>query len=182
MSEEAITPKPEEGDEDKPGLVSLDTQGDPLPDPRATRMLEIESYERVAEGLKMSAEAAMHLAKHESDSNTAAKWQRVSQFMDQMRYMACQLANVEPASLMKETASVRGDPYAWRKARDRFLDGMKQASGGMRQLAVCFRADYRWSMMAQELEVREKTFRAMVAGLAVIPRTPPLIIPTGYVH
>lgn len=160
-------------------LVVLDAHGDPLPDVRSTKMIERESYERVIEGLKMAAEACMHIAQHEPKEGE--KWKRLSLVFDKMRLCACQLAGVEATGTVKQTTEVRGTPYAWRRARDRFVDSIKQASGGMRQLAVCFRHDFRWSMMAQQLESREKFFRAMIAGIET-PMISPLILPPGYAH
>ena len=56
---------------------------------------------------------------------------------------------------------------------------LKQATGGMRQLATCFRGDFRWSLMAQQLETREKAFRDLLLGKE--PRkASKLILPPGY--
>jgi hypothetical protein len=168
-------PKAEENN-----LVVRGTDGDPLPHPTGTRMIEKESYERVIEGLKMSADACMHLAKQEPQSGQI--WKDVGLLLDRMRLEACKLAGLVPAGSQSETAGARGNPYAWKRARQRFLDGLRQATGGMRQLATCFRGDFRWSMMAQQLERREAVFRALLVGRPVNPSEAKLILPPGYVR
>ena len=178
--------------ETDPNAIVLGADGDPLPHPTGTRMIEKESYERVVEGLKMSADACMHLAKQEIENGD--KWKAIGQLLDTVRLEACKLAGLDLAMRQLETQGARGNPYAWKHARKRFLDGLKQATGGMRQLATCFRGDFRWSMMAQELERREQSFRALLAprsGLApsvdhaarlAQRRVPQLILPPGYVR
>jgi hypothetical protein len=160
-------------------LVQRGRDGDPLPDPRATAMIERESYERVIEGLKMCAEACMHLACHTIKNRKS--WRDTGAIFDRMRVAACDLAGIDLTMRQRETAEVRGDPYQWRKARDRFLDGIDQAIGGMRQLGACFRGDYRWSLMAQHLERRKGEYRARLYDHDAKPASP-LILPPGYVR
>lgn len=161
-----------------PNAISLGADGDPLAHPTGTRMIEKESYERVIEGLKMSADACMHLAKQEPRDGD--KWKSIGQLMDTLRLEAAKLAGLDIAMRQLETQGARGNPYAWKHARKRFLDGLKQATGGMRQLATCFRGDFRWSMMAQQLEMREKKFRALLLGKEPAPARSGLILPPGY--
>lgn len=162
-------------------LVVRGTDGDPLPDPRGTRMIERESYERVVEGLKMAADACAHLAKHEPKHGET--WKSIGALLDRMRLEAVKLAGLDLTMKQTETQGVRGDPVGWRAARDRFLDGIRQATGGMRQLATCFRGDFTWSFMAQQLETHERQFRALLvgksAGAAPAPR---LLLPPGFVR
>jgi hypothetical protein len=171
-------------------LVVLGPDGDPLPHPTGTKMIERESYERVIEGLKMAADACVHLAKRETVK--ASIWQDIGKILDKMRRDAVTLGGIDLAMKQSETSEVRGAPYSWRKARERFLDGIKQATGGMRQLATCFRADFHWSFMAQQLERHEKRFRELLLPeirLAPTPRAakglittpvPKLIVPPGF--
>lgn len=169
------------GSPDANNLVFRGADGDPLPHPSGTRMIEKESYERVIEGLKMSSDACMHLAKQEQrDGQT---WKDIGQLLDRMRLEACKLAGLDLTMKQTFTEGARGNPYAWKRARQRFLDGLKQASGGMRQLATCFRGDFRWSLLAQELERREATFRALLIGRAhAAPAPRGLILPAHYVR
>jgi len=167
--------------QDDNNLVVLGADGDPLKHPTATRMIEKESYERVIEGLKMSADACMHLAKQEPQDGD--KWKEVGQLLDKVRLEASKLASVDLVMKQLETQGARGNPYAWKRARQRFLDGIRQATGGMRQLATCFRGDIRWSILAQGLEQREKQFRALLIGKQIMTRQPPqIILPPGYVR
>lgn len=163
-----------------PNAVLLGADGDPLSHPTGTRMIEKESYERVIEGLKMSADACMHLAKQEPETGTT--WKDIGALLDRIRLEAAKLGGVDLVMKQLETQGARGNPYAWKHARKRFLDGIRQATGGMRQLAVCFRGDIRWSMMAQELERREASFRAVLVGKQIEAPRRQLILPPGYVR
>lgn len=166
--------------ENDPNAIRLGGDGDPLPYPTGTRMIEKESYERVIEGLKMSADACMHLAKQEPQQ--CETWKNIGQRLDKMRLTACKVAGLEISMRQLETQGARGNPYAWRHARDRLLNGIKQASGGMRQLAVCFRSDIQWSIMAQSLESSEKKLRAFLVGRTPAPtHRSSLILPPGYI-
>lgn len=163
-------------------LVVRGADGDPIPHPNGTRMIEKESYERVVEGLKMAADACVHLAKHETVKATL--WIDIGQMLDKMRRDAVALAGNDLVMKQTETQQARGTPYSWKKARERFLDGIRQATGGMRQLATCFRGDFTWSFMAQQLERHEKNFRALLLGRpsATLPRPGKLILPPGLVR
>jgi hypothetical protein len=161
-----------------PNAIVLGSDGDPLTHPTATRMIEKESYERVIEGLKMAADACMHLAKQEPQD--CEQWKRIGQKLDQMRLSACKLGGMDLTMKQLETQGARGNPYAWKRARERLLNGVKQASGGMRQLAVCFRSDFQWSIMAQTLDRSEKKLRALVVGKTAVPSMSQLILPPGY--
>lgn len=164
---------------DDPNGIPRGRDGDPLPDPRGTRMIERESYERVIEGLKMAADACMHLAKQQPQEGQT--WKDIGAILDRLRLEAWKLAGLELSMQVNATAGARGNPYAWKRARQRFLDGLRQATGGMRQLATCFRGDYRWSFMAQELERREAIFRGLLAGRSG-PGLKKRILPPGFVR
>jgi hypothetical protein len=180
-------PAPIPGTPEANDLVVRGGDGDPLPDrTRLTSMVEIESYERVIEGLKMSADACMHLAKQEpKDGET---WKSIGQMLDKLRLEAVKLAGIKITNASTVTDGARGNPYTWRKARDRFLNGLQQASGGMRQLATCFRADFQWALMAQELDRREQRFRKLLYShdakfdAALVKPFRPLILPAGFVR
>lgn len=161
MSDEpGSTPAP--GTPEANDLVVRGPEGDPLPRSNAVRMIECESYERVIEGLKMAADACMHLAKAEAAHGQT--WKDIGAALDKMRLEACRLAGLGLVMAQNETQAMRGEPLSWRRARERFLDGIRQATGGMRQLATCFRGDFHWSLMAQQLERRERSFRNLLAG------------------
>jgi hypothetical protein len=148
MTDDYTPPIP--GTPESNDLVVRGPDGDPLPDPRAIVMLERESYERIIEGLKIAADAAMHLAAQELENMSA--WLRLAAKLDQVRRAAVQVAGIDSPSKQRETERLRGNALPWRDARGRFREGIKQAAGGMRQLATCFRMELLWLRMARDLE------------------------------
>src|SRR5437660_6281444 len=155
--------------DDAQGIV-LDRYGDPAPDPKSVRMIEKESYERVIEGLRMAAEAAMHLAA--TEPQLCGIWTSLARKLDLVRRGAVQRAGLEDTIRQRATEQVWGNPLPWRSARDRFREGLRQASGGARQLAVCFRADLSFHQMAEQLD-------AMGRKLNRPPRRR-LVLPPGF--
>jgi hypothetical protein len=155
------------------GLVVRGNDGDPLP--RGTAMTERESYERVVEGLKIAADAAMHRAPHEPELTHV--WRGIAQKLDQVRRICVQHAGIGLIIKEKPTEIIRGNPMAWRASRDRFVEGMKQASGGMRQLAVCFRGDPTWSKMAADVENISRKMM-LRSGRAAARQAAPLVFGT----
>ena len=176
MTDDLTPPIP--GTPEANDLVVRGADGDPLAHPGGTRMIEYESYERVVEGLKMAADACMHLA--QSETQHSDTWKAIGALLDQMRLGAVKLAGIGFAMRQQQTTEVRGQAMTWRLSRQRFLDGIRQATGGMRQLATCFRMDVQWSMMAQELERREKHFRALLVGRKAPAAPSRLILPPSY--
>ena len=155
-------------------LVQRDpSTGDPLPHPGGTRMIERESYERVVEGLKIASDAAMHMVRHEPEG----PWRALAGKLDQVRRMAVERAGLDLVMKQKETAIVTTSDMGWRQCRDRFREGLRQTSGGCRQLATCFRGDIYWSRMARETD-------ALIAKLNAPAARPAgkLILPDGYRH
>lgn len=155
---------PRPGTLDANDLVHRDSSGDPVSS--GTRMIERESYERLIEGLRMSADAAQHLSGHEPES--AGMWRAISDKLDQVRRIAVQEAGL--GLVIKERQTARkdgGDLMRYKPARARFREGLQQASGGARQLATCFRADLKWSLIARQLEeLEQSSLRASVAAMA----------------
>ena len=151
--------------------IELDRHGDPVR--QGTLLTEKESYERVIEGLKMASDAAVHLAK--AEPVYFDKWRGVASKLDQARRICVQHAGLGLTMKEKVTSDVTGDPMPWRRARDRFRDGLVQASGGLRQLATCFRGELKWSKMAQSLEDLESKFIRRTPEPR--PAAPKLILP-----
>lgn len=146
---------PSDNDND---LVIRGEDGDPVQDV-GTRMIERQSYERVVEGLALSADACMHLVRR--DPEHAGYWRKLAGNLDAVRRIAVSHAGIGDTITLKQTEVVRGEAMAWRSARDRFKDGIKQAAGGMRQLATCFRMDFTWARMANELDAMEQKMDAI---------------------
>jgi hypothetical protein len=133
-------------------LLVRDKHGDPLPDAKSVLMTEFESYERIIEGLKIAADAAVHVAKNEPDTIARDRWIKAALYLDQVRRAACQQAGLRDPLQQNVTERVRGRPLPWSMARDRFRYGCTQAAGGFRQMATCHRANVSWSRGAKELE------------------------------
>lgn len=190
-------PPPIAGTLEANDLVVRGDDGDPIS--TGTRMIERESYERVVEGLKIASDAALHLARNEDHSahvwsiagvqakQDAAKrdaetWRSICALLDTVRKEAVTLAKIDQPGALNPTPPLSGSAsMTWRQARDRFVDGIAQATGGMRQLATCFRGDLHWSLMAGELERRQAMFEAVLYGRTIRPRPRiaprPLILP-----
>jgi len=158
-------------------LVNLGQDGDPLALDKAVKMRERESYERIVEGLKIAADAAAHLKRSESEH--AGMWDAQRRNLDQARRAAVQYAGIDDPVRQSETADPRGSAHmGWKEARERFREGLKQASGGMRQLATCFRGDVFWSLLAQQLEALEQKVMRRSNALAT-RKAVPLLLPDG---
>jgi hypothetical protein len=162
---------------DDNNLVVRDKEGNPLA--LGTAMTERESYERVIEGLKLASDAAQHLSGHEPEAQLI--WQGISRRLDACRRISVQHAGLGLVIKERPTADkIAGDLLRWKDARGRFREGLRQASGGMRQLATCFRNDVNWSRMAIQIEQMEQ--KMLQPGLGRPPRRSPLILPPGYVQ
>lgn len=153
--------------------VHVGADGDPLA--KGTRMGERESYERVIEGLKIAADAAAHLAIHEMLNQ--ANWNARMGFLDRARKAAIKHAGIEDPIGANETEKVRRNPLPWRQARERYRDGLRQAAGGMRQLATCFRSDLTWLKMAMTIEEMIRRLTKVSVSRA---RQSSIILPPGY--
>lgn len=152
--------------------IQLDAHGDPVL--QGTRLIEKESYERVIDGLRIAAEAAEHLVK--SEPANKVQWRGLSKRLDQARRICVQQAGLGLVIKEKQTKAVEGSPTSWRIARDRFRYGITQASGGCRQLGVCFRMDMWWAKMANELEhieikLRPKSPQQLVRPKLIMPES-----------
>lgn len=166
-------------EEDKPfeeeGLVVRGDDGDPLPE--GTRMFEGDSYERLIDGLKIAADAASHLIHTESEHGDY--WRKWRQNLDGIRKIAVSYAGREIAVNVHETKDIEGGKLMpWKEGRERFREGLKQASGGARQLATCHRLDMTWSTLSTQLElistkamgmIQQKARQARRNGLLWVP-------------
>lgn len=137
-------------------LIPTDANGDPVR--QGSLMDERQSYDRIIEGLKISADAAAHLRVIEDES--AHQWRLMSQRLDQARRICVQYAGLGLVIKEKQTAVLHGSRHmGWRQARDRFREGLIQAAGGCRQIATCHRGDLWFSNMATSLEELERKIR-----------------------
>ena len=162
-------------DDDETTGIPLDANGDPVR--LGSLMVERQAYERVVDGLRIAAEACMHLARWERTAAGVDNRKLLARNLDSARRTAVRLAGIEDTMKLSPTAEVRGAPLAFKVARNRLIDGLTQAAGGARQLATCFRLDLRWSRTASELEDLIRKSRHPVPA-----RSSPLLLPTGYVR
>ena len=162
-------------DDDGPGIL-LDRYGDPVR--QGSLMIERQSYERVIDGLRIEAEACMHLVKWETTAEGVDNRRVLAKNLDGCRRICIQRAGIDDVVRSSPTVEVRGEPLAWKLAHRRLLDGLVQATGGARQLATCHRMDLTWSTIARELERLERNVRSPKRVRTVNP----LLGPAGYVR
>ena len=162
-------------DDEGPGIL-LDANGDPVR--QGSLMIERQSYERVIDGLRIAAEACMHLAGWETTAAGVDNRKRLAHNLDACRRICIQRAGLDDVGRASPTAEVRGAPLAWRVAYRRLREGLVQATGGARQLATCHRMDLMWSNVARELERLERNVRSPKSVRTVHP----LLGPGGYVR
>src|SRR5882672_5004442 len=157
-------------------LIETDSNGDLIR--QGSLMSERQSYERVIEGLKIAADACMHLSKREITPEATNSRRHLALLLDQCRRICVQHAGIDDVIRVRPTEEARGEPLRWREARDRLLEGLRQASGGARQLATCFRIDLMWSNTARQLESLEESIR----NPKRMRHSNPMLLPTGYVR
>lgn len=127
---------------------------------RNSEMTEAESYQRVTEGLKMAADGAKQLAVVAQD----LRWQRVAWALECIRKAIVDraemgdIAQISPDLPTIATLSVTA-------AFMRHIEGLKQASGGLRQMGVSHRQNTMWLDWARQVEdMREKAGILMKRG------------------
>jgi len=164
---------PETGQE--AGLVVRGEDGDPVMSPLATKMIEIESFERVVEGLKMAADGAAHLTV--LDFRSSATWAQRKKILDNVRKVAVQKIGAAQVLAFEETKDVRGTPIEWKAARHRWKEGLRQAAGGMRQMGSVWRQNILYSQIANQLESLADAAKSdMVSRL----KDRGILLPPGY--
>lgn len=161
-------------DDDEPGKVQLDRHGDPLR--QGSLMVERQSYEQMIAGLRIAAEAFMHLAAYETTEEGVNNRRGLALRIDQCRRICIQHAGIEDPVRSSPTAEVRGRPLPWKDAYKRVLDGLMRATNAAFQLASCQRGDLWWTRVAMNLQDFESSVRQPVRRTIN-----PLLLPTGYV-
>jgi len=165
-------------DEDN-NLVVRDERTNDIVQDNGSSMNEGQSYERVIDGLKMGAEACAHLVI--TDAEFGDYWRALRKALDGLRKAAMGVSGLDLTMRFKETADPRGGFLPWREARDRLHEGIKQAAGGMRQLAVSHRGDMVYSRMANDLESMQAKIKAAATQRAKkATRRGQLWIPDSY--
>jgi hypothetical protein len=133
-------------DDAQNNLIVRDANGDPLPDPNSVVMRERDSYERVVEGLAIAADRAKHCGRGEP--MRMAMWNALAHKLDLVRKVALEMAGLPG----KQSGDVRGEAIDWLTAKRQFSEGLKQAAGGARQIAVVHRGDVMWLKIARQID------------------------------
>lgn len=166
---------PDFDDDLGPG-IALDANGDPVR--QGSLMVERQSYERVIDGLRIAAEACMHIAHYESDGGGFDRMVMLARNLDRCRRMCIRHAGLDDVGRSSPTERLYRPGMAYRESRQRLIDGIMNAAGGARQLATCHRMDLAWSRVAYELEQLERSLKRGTRMRTINP----LLLPTGYVR
>jgi hypothetical protein len=162
-------------DDAQNNLIVRDEHGDPLPDPKAVVMRERDSYERVVEGLAIAADRAKHCGRGEP--RRFAMWNALADKLDKVRKVAVEMAGLSDKPVL-QSGEVRGEAIDWLTAKRQFSDGLKQAAGGARQIAIVHRGDAMWLKIARQIDqLADSTKRSPILQ----PRLGPggLLLPPG---
>lgn len=123
-------------------------------DHRGSVMGELESWERIIDGLKMAADASRHMARFRFPD----KWNTLAQYLDSIRKAVIRDGGFDrPADATDSAQQFGGDGMAWTMASRRIADGLKMAASGADQIALCQRSDLRWVNYAQRLRTLRDT-------------------------
>ena len=129
-------------------------------DRRGTLMVEFESYERIVEGLKKASDGARNMARFKNPD----LWNRLAQFLDQVRRAIVQDAGYNRLTDAKDSQVAVGGDMTWTDANTRIVTGLKDASAGARQIALGQRMDLRWTRYANQLDaMRDKAHEMALA-------------------
>lgn len=140
---------------------TIDTQTSLYPvdfESRGTAMTERESFERVVEGLKMAADGARHLAFLQEDD----RWDYLAENFDAIRVQCVGISGASTPDRIRPTQKVYGSMLNIRAAFERLLTGLKQASGGARQMGVGHRGEMAWVNFAQAILGFEDKAKALM--------------------
>lgn len=138
---------------------------------RGSLMRELESWERIIDGLKMGAEGARHMARFRH----ADDWNRLASFFDSIRKAVIKDGGFDrSADATDSTQKFGGEGLSWSQAQRRIADGMKMAAAGAEQIAICQRNDIRWVRYASQF----RTFADMGHKLAM--QSSPLLTEKGW--
>ena len=130
-------------------------------DHRGTVMREFESYERIVEGLKIASDGARNMARFKNPD----LWNKLAGFLDQLRKAMVKEAGFDRPEDARESQQAFGGNMSWTTASSRVANGLKDAAGGARQIALGQRMDLRWTQYANRLdEMRDKAHEMALAS------------------
>lgn len=116
-------------------------------DKRGSLMRELESWERVIDGLKMAADGARHMARYgkPDQCNTFAS------YLDSIRKAVIKDGGFDrPGDGKDSVVQYGGEGIPLPEACRRVAAGLKMAAAGADQIAQCQRLDVRWVLYAQK--------------------------------
>ena len=123
-------------------------------DHRGSIMREMESWERIIDGLKMAADGCRHMARF----RFADKWNNFAQYLDSLRKAVIRDGGFDrPADATDSVQQFGGEGIPWTLASHRIADGLKMAAIGADQIAVCQRSDARWVTYASKFRLLRDT-------------------------
>ena len=137
-----------------PDGADLEAEAEPVGpivvDRRGSLMTELESWERVIDGLKLAADGARHIARHRQPDN----WNKLAAFLDQLRKAVIKDGGFDrPQDATESKARTGGEALRFTDAHRRMMDGLKRAAAGARQISLGQRMDLRWTRYAEQFDV-----------------------------
>ncbi len=123
-------------------------------DKRGSPMSELESWERVIEGLKLASDGARHMTRHR-DRDT---WNRLAIYFDSLRKAVIKDGGFDrPSDAALSTEKWGGTGISYSDALGRVMTGLRGASAGAKQISLGQRMDLRWTQYAEQFErLRDK--------------------------
>jgi len=131
-------------------------------------MSELQSYERIIEGLRMASDAAKHIAVIKEDQ----RWTRIAHALCVVQKAIADRARMNRPQDSEINLDLPAETMPVTAAFIRHIDGLAQAIGGLRQMATYHRMQEFWLKWVKQLEdMRSKAAGLMQArGPLVVPR------------
>lgn len=151
-------------------IESLDPELTPIEpvaqDKRGSLMTELESWERVIEGLKLASDGARNMARHRAPD----LWNRLAAYFDSLRKAVIKDGGFDrPSDATSSQQAWGADGISSGEAHKRLMNGLKGAAAGCRQLSLGQRMDLRWSMYADRIDrLRDKAHALALKGSPLV--------------
>jgi hypothetical protein len=162
---------------DQPDDIDFDSDPEFAPteaveqDKRGIAMSELESWERVIEGLKQAADGARQAARHRHPD----LWNQLAEFLDTLRRAVIRDGGFDRPNDSKVTVTQwGGDGMSWGEASRRINEGLKGAAAGARQISLGQRMELKWTAYANAFDtIKKKAHHMAIAGS-------PLVVESGW--
>lgn len=139
------------------------------------QMAEVESLERVIEGLKIAADGARHCAAFRNKDG----WEKIADNLDRMRGVAVTLSGTGNVNAASTRLSIITLALPIEQAFRRYVEGLRQAMGGAKQMATYHRMSMEWLSVVHGIESILEGGKALMR-VQMNPLRPGLI--SGLVH